>query len=184
MKYIFGVLTLFLQLSFSDSIYDIAITTIEGNKIELSRFKGKKLLILLLPVSSQDTTVSTHNIARLQTKYQNSLVIIGIPCEDAGYKIQDTNRLKRIYQAPAANIILTEGMKVKKGEGQVPLFQWLTSKDMNRHFGNDVQGAGSKFFVSEEGELYAVMGPQLTLADQLVDRILARSPIKGKKKNM
>lgn len=180
MKYVLSLIALFLLLSFrtSDGIYDITLKNIDGNNIELSQYKGKKLLFLVLPLSTQDTTVSINDIAGLQTKYQNSLVVIGIPSEEAGYKTQDADKLKKIYTDASANIIIAEGMKVKKGTGQSSLFQWLTNKDMNHHFDQDVQGVGSKFFVDEKGELYAVMGSKLALTNPLMDRILARSSAK------
>lgn len=177
MKYVLSPILLLLLLSFrpSDGIYDITLKTIDGNKIELSQYKGKKLLFIILPLSSQDTTVSIKDIAGLQAKYQNSLVIIGIPSKEAGYKTEDADKLKNIYRDAGANIIIAEAMKTKKNTGQSSLFQWLTNKDMNHHFDRDVQGVGSKFFVDEEGELYAVMGPKLTLTNPLIDRILTRS---------
>lgn len=181
MKYILSLITLSLLLSFrqADGIYDIALKNVDGNEIQLSQYRGKKLLFILLPLSAHDTTVSVNDIARLQTKYQNSVVIIGIPSEEAGYKTQDADKLKKIYNDASDNIIIAEGMKVKKGTGQSLLFQWLTNKDMNHHFDHDGQGVGSKFFVDEKGELYAVMGPKLALTNPLMDRILARSS--GKK---
>ncbi len=176
MKYIFSPLMVLLLLSFRpfEGIYDITLTTIDGNKIELDQYKGKKLLILLLPLSARETTVFINDIARLQSKYKNSLVVIGIPAEEAGYKTQDAGELKLIYKDIAANIIITEGQKVKKGTGQSSLFQWLTSKDKNHHFDQDVRGVGSKFFVDEKGDLYAVIGPYLPLSNPLIDRILSR----------
>lgn len=181
MKYAFHLITLFVLLSFRpmDDIYDITFKTIDGDRIELSQYKGKKLLFILLPLSVQDTTVSVNDITRLQTKYQNSVVIIGIPSEEAGYKTQDAGKLKKIYRDAGASIIIAEGMKAKKSTGQSSLFQWLTNKDMNHHFDRDVQGVGSKFFVDEQGELYAVMGPKLTLTNPVIDRILTRSPRKN-----
>ncbi|TAM92959.1 MAG: hypothetical protein EPN39_21220 [Chitinophagaceae bacterium] len=178
MKYVFSVMAVFLLLSFRppDGIYDITITTMDGNKIALSQYKGKKLLFILLPLSAQDTTVSIHDIARLQTKYQNSLVVICIPAYESGYKTQDAGKLKKIYENASVNIIMTKGMKVKKGTDQSPLFQWLTSKGRNHHFDQDARGVGNKFFVDEQGELYAVMGPELTLAAPLTDIILAKPP--------
>lgn len=181
MKYILSLGALFMLLSFrpADGIYDITLKTIDGNEISLSQYKGKKLLFILLPPSARDTTVSVNEIARLQATYQNSLVIIGIPSEEAGYKTQYTDSLKKMYRDAAAHIIITEGMKVKKGTAQSPLFQWLTSKDQNHHFDQDVRGAGTKFFVDEQGELYAVMGPKLRLTDPFMDRMLARLPEKN-----
>jgi glutathione peroxidase len=181
MKYILRFIALSLLLSFqqADGIYNITLTSIDGNKIELSQYQGKKLLFVLIPLSTQDTTISIDDIGRLQTKYRNSLVIIGIPSEEAGYQTHDADNLKKIFSDAGANIIITEGMKVKKGLGQSPLLQWLTSKDQNHHFNQDVQQeVGSKFFVDELGELYAVMGPQLKLTSSLTDKILGRSHAK------
>lgn len=176
MKYILSLIILSVVLSFRplDGIYDIALRNIDGNKIELRQYRGKKLLFIVLPLSAQDTTLSINDITRLQTKYQSSLVVIGIPSEEEGYKTQNPDRLKEIYRG-ATNIIIAEGMKVKKGSGQSSLFQWLTSKDQNRHFDQDVRGIGNKFFVDEEGELYAVLGPNLKITNPLMDRILSRS---------
>lgn len=180
MKYIPSFLVLFLLFSFQqvNGIYDIALKTIDGNATVLSQYKGKKLLFLVLPPPSLDPRVSVQEIAQLQAKYQSSLLIIGIPAYEEGYKKQDVDNLIKTYRADSANIILTEGMNVKKGTGQSPLFQWLTNKDMNRHFDREVQGGGSKFFVDEGGNLYAVMGPELKLTSPLIDRILSKSPIK------
>jgi glutathione peroxidase len=181
MKYLLSLITCLLLFSFqqTEAIYDVTLTSIDGNKIELSQYKGKKLLFILLPLSAKDTTVSINDIAALQTKYQSSLVIIGIPSEEAGYQTQDADRLQQIYKDARTNIIITEGMKVKKGTGQSSLLQWLTSKDKNHHFDQDVQQqVGSKFFVDEAGELYAVMGTQLKLTSAVTDKILSRSHLK------
>jgi len=179
MKYVLSLIALFLLLSFGqlDGIYSLTLKTIDGNKIELSQYKGKKILFILLPLSDQDTTVSINDIARLQTKYKSSLVIIGIPSEEAGYKTEDADKLKKIYSDANANIIIAEGMKVKKGTGQSPLFQWLTNKDMNHHFDQDVEGVGSKFFVDEKGNLYAVLSLKASLYAPMIDKIVNKPPV-------
>jgi glutathione peroxidase len=177
MKYVAGYISLLLLLAFrpADGIYDITIKTIDGQKIELSQYKGKKLLFILLPLSAQDATVSVNDLAQLQTKYQGSLVVIGIPAEEAGYKKQDADKLKKMCREAGANIIIAEGMKTKKGAEQSSLFQWLTNKDLNRHFDQDAAGVGSKFFIDENGELYAVLGPRTALSSPLMDRVVTRA---------
>ena len=178
MKFMIGLVLLSSMLSLcqTNGLYGITIRNIDGNAIQLSQYRGKKLLFILLPVSAGDTTVAISDIARLQTTYQGSLVVIGIPSVEAGYKAEDADKLKKTYRGAGANFIIAEGMKVTKGSGQSPLFQWLTNKDLNRHFDHDVQGPGSKCFVDETGELYAMMGPRLAIKDPLMDRILARAP--------
>lgn len=181
MKYILSLLAFIVLLSFRplSDIYNISLKTIDGDKIDLSQYKGKKMLFIVLPISNQDTTILIGQLVQLQAKYQSSVVIIGIPSEEAGYEAADANKFKKMYKDASANFIITEGMKVKKGGGQSLLFQWLTNKDQNHHFDQDVQGVGSKFFVDEGGGLYAVMGPQLKLTNPLMDRILVRQ--QGKK---
>lgn len=181
MKYFFSLIAIAALLSFRylDDIYSITLKTIDGEKIDLSKYKGKKMLFIVLPLSKTDTTVSIVDISELQTKYQSSLVVIGIPAEETGFKKGEEGKLKKLYKEASANFIIAEGMKVKKGNGQSSIFQWLTSKDKNRHFDQDTRGVGSKFFVDEKGELYAVMGAQLKLTNPLMDKILARG--QGKK---
>jgi len=183
MKIIVGVtlFSLMLCLSQADDFYGIPLKNLDGNKIELASFRGKKVLFILLPMSDQDTAVRISDISHLQTTYQKTLVIIGVPSVEAGYKSGDANKWKKTFRDAGANFVIAEGMKVTKGDRQSPLFEWLTNKAMNHHFDRNVQGAGSKCFVDESGELYAVIGPKLALTDPLVDRILGRAVSQNKK---
>jgi glutathione peroxidase len=180
MKYFFALIafTALLSFRFLDDIYSLSLKSIDGEKIELSKFRGKKMLFIILPLSKSDSTISINEISQLQSKYQSSLVVIGIPAEETGFKKEEEGKLKKLYKDAAANFIITDGMKVKKGTGQSSLFEWLTNKDKNHHFDKDVQGVGSKFFVDEAGELYAVMGPQLKLTSPVIDKIIARPHLK------
>lgn len=176
MKYLFSLIALSVLLSFSPSgdIYSVAVKAIDGNKLDLSQYKGKKLLFVVLSHSGEDSTISVNQLAQLQEKYRSTLVVIGIPSIEAGFKAVDADKLTKRYKD--AHIIITEGMNVKKGGQQAALLQWLTSKEQNRHFNQDVQGVGSKFFVDEGGGLYAVMGPNFSLASPFMDKILTKSP--------
>ncbi|WP_207516100.1 hypothetical protein [Longitalea luteola] len=181
--YYFLVLTALFSFTLIESIYRQPLKNINGEKIELSHYRGKKMLFVIVPVTALDTTISINDLSSLQEKYSNSLVVFGIPSEDAGFKKGDEEKIKKIYSSKQGNFILTEGMKVKKGAGQSELLQWLTNKEKNRHFDRDVQGVGAKFFVDEMGELYAVMGPRLKLTDPLTDRILSKVEKQNNNKN-
>lgn len=175
MKYLFSLIALTVLLSFSPpgGIHSIAIKALDGNDIELSQYKGKKLLFIVLPLSAEDTTVNVKQLAQLQDKYRSTLVVVGVPSIEAGFKPHNADKVKKLYKE--AHILVTEGMNVKKGGQQATLFQWLTSKEQNGHFDLDVKGVGSKFFVDEGGELYAVMGPNFILTHPLMDKILGKA---------
>ncbi|MCU7549222.1 hypothetical protein OCK74_08850 [Chitinophagaceae bacterium LB-8] len=178
MKYILSLLLLASLCSFSflDDLYSLSLNTLEGKKVELGSFRGKKLLFVVLPLSAQDTSFRMGELEALQHKYDTSLIVIGVPAEETGFEKTKETELKALYKNMPATFILAEGMKVKKSAGaeQSPLFQWLTNKSKNHHFDQDVLGTGHKFFVDERGELYAVMGPKIALAHPVMERILSK----------
>lgn len=178
MKYILSFIIPVMLFSFSNTgdIYEVALNNIDGNKIDLNTCKGKKILFVVLPLSVTDTTLSRAELAAVQKKYEGSLVIIGLVAEEAGYEKSQKASLKELYNNQNAGFLLTEPMKVKKGPHQSALLAWLTNKDKNQHFDQDVRGVGQKFFVNEKGELYAVLGPQFKLTNPLIDQIISRQP--------
>ncbi|MBC7884852.1 MAG: hypothetical protein H7X99_05220 [Saprospiraceae bacterium] len=178
MKYLISLIfiTAFCSFTLYVNVYSLSFETIDGTKVELSSFKGKKILIVTLPLSAQDLNLSATELSNLQAKYQNSLIVIGIPAEETGYRKGDDKTLKALYKNQKSNFIISAGMKVKKAaaDKQSPLFQWLTNKDRNQHFDQDVRSTGQKFFIDKNGELYAVIGPQLKLNNAIIDRIMTR----------
>jgi glutathione peroxidase len=178
MKYIAKAVVLFGMLSFTyfQGIYNLPLKTIDGKQINLEDYRGKKILFIILPLADTDTSLSTADLSYIQTKYPNSLVVIGIPAEEAGFKKEDEARLKNLYKNQAPNFILSEGIRVKKtsGSSQSLVFQWLTDKERNGHFNTDVQGPGHKFFVNEQGVLYAVIGARTKLTHPVIDKILSK----------
>lgn len=179
MKYIFSFIILVVLFAFrlAGGIYDITLNSIDGNKIDLNTCRGKKILFVVLPLSATDTTLSRAELLALQTKYKQSLVIIGLVAEEAGYKKSQKAGLKELY-GDQNGFLLTEPLHVKKGPKQSPLLSWLTTKDKNQHFDQDVQGVGQKFFVNEEGQLYGVLGPHCKLSNPVIDRVLSRQAVK------
>ena len=178
MKYIVMVMLSTLLLAFTpvQDIYSLVIKTIDGQAVALSQYKGKKLLVVILPVSATDTTITVQQISALQKRYDKSVMIIGVLSEEVGYHKKDDSKLKKMYDNPKNTFLITEGMKVKKDslDKQTPLFKWLTNKGTNKHFNNDVKGVGHKFFIDEAGELYAVIGSEIRLDNPMIDRILSK----------
>jgi glutathione peroxidase len=174
MKYIISLLVITALLSFSlvDDVYSLPLKNIDGATVDLSQYKNKKILFIILSLSSSDTTVTAKELSQLLTKYPSSLQVIGVPAVETGFHSGDESRIKALYMNMGSNFTLAEGMKVKKGTDQQSVFQWLTNRDKNHHFEQDVQGVGSKFFVDESGELYAVIGSHLKLSNTLIDRIV------------
>ncbi len=174
------ILLLIAIISFSfvnpDEVYNQPLKNIDGNTINLNTYRGKKIIFIVLPLSTQDNSVSVSELVNLQAQ-DDSLIIIGVPSIEMGYTNAATANLKALYANAGANFILAEGMKVKKSSGtaQAPLFQWLTNMTQNQHFNMDVKTTGYKFLVNGKGRLCDVMGPQLRLSNPIINRVLTNS---------
>lgn len=159
----------------AQDVYSLSFNTIDGKPVHLSDYRGKKLLFITVPLSAADTSVLASELRALQTKYASSLVIIGVPMADQGFKASDATKVKDLYKDQKAGFILAEGMRVKKTSGaeQSSLYQWLTDVNRNKHFSVDIKSSGYKIFLDESGRQYAVMPPQLRLGNPVIEKILA-----------
>jgi len=182
MKYLLSFMLIAALCSFNlvEDIYSLSVKTIEGKSIDLSNFKGKKMLFIMLPSSANDSSAAATELSVLLTKYNSDLVVIGIPAKETGIGNMDEKKLGSLYMNQPDNFILTESMQVKKevADQQSSLIQWLTNKDKNGHFDQDKLEPGHKFFVDEAGELYAVMGPETKLSNAVIDKILSKAFVK------
>ncbi|MBV4359034.1 thioredoxin domain-containing protein [Pinibacter aurantiacus] len=185
MRYIFSLVLFSLLFSFNiqkaRSIYSLSIKDMDDKKISISAFHGKKILFVVVPVSSQDSLLDIKSLKGLLSKYDTSLVAIGIPAVEFGCQKSMDREIKALYQKMPANFILAGGMKVtkKSAEQQDSLFQWLTRRENNFHFDQDVLAPGQKFFVDEQGTLYGVLGYHVSFSNAVMDRILSK-PSKNK----
>jgi len=165
-----------MAFTFIGLFYDLPLATIDGQTVDLRRLEGKRVLIILLPLTIDDSlSITPGQIAALANTYRDSLTIIGVPGEEAGYTDAVKERVRALYANEPANFIFASGMKVSKssGQGQSPLFQWLTDISKNGFFDRDAGVTGQKFFVNRYGHLYAVMGPHVKLSNPIITRALS-----------
>jgi glutathione peroxidase len=185
MKYIFSLVLVSLLYSFSSqkakSIYSLSIKSIDDKKISISSFRGKKMLFVVVPVTAQDSLLDLKSLKELLSKYDTSIIAIGIPAVEFGYQKSMDREIRKLYQKMPANFILAGGMNVRKSsaEQQDSLFQWLTKRENNFHFEQEVINPGQKFFVDEQGSLYGVLGYHVPFSNPVMDRILSK-PAKNK----
>jgi glutathione peroxidase len=114
----------------SASIYDIEIKSLQNQPINLSEFKGKKILFVNV-ASKCGFTPQYKELQQLQDQYKNNLVIIGLPCNQFG------------KQEPG---------KASEGSEQHKLYQWLTKKSINGKQNSTVKWNFQKYLVDEDGE--------------------------------
>ena len=146
-----------------ESIYDIKINSIAGEKIDLSVYKGKKILFVNV-ASECGFTKQYTGLEELHQLYKDKLVVIGVPCNQFGG--QEPGDSEEIVQFCKENygvsFLLTEKIKVK-GEGIHPLYSWLCTKEINGKSNSTVKWNFQKYLVDEKGEFvnyfYSVTKP-------------------------
>ena len=135
-----------------ESIYDIQINSITGEKIDLSEFKGKKILFVNV-ASECGFTKQYTGLEELYQLYKDKLVVIGIPCNQFGGQEPGTDEeiIKFCEVNYGVSFLLTEKIKVK-GEEKHPLYNWLCRKEINGRSNSSVKWNFQKYLVDEKGE--------------------------------
>ena len=138
------------------SFYDLKILSLDGkDTIQFSAFKGRKVLIVNT-ASACGYTPQYEGLEQLHQMMKDSLVIIGCPCNQFG--MQESGSAEEIGAFCKKNygvsFLMSEKIKVR-GDGQHPVYQWLTQKKLNGALDASVAWNFNKFLVDEEGKLEA-----------------------------
>jgi glutathione peroxidase len=144
-------------------IYDIRIDSLQGKPIDLSDYKGKKILFVNV-ASKCGFTPQYKDLQELYDKYQDQLMVIGVPCNQFGKQEPGTSdEIKEFCQVNyGVDFLITEKVDVK-GNDQHPLYSWLTQKLENGKKSSTVRWNFQKYLINEDGGLidyyYSITSP-------------------------
>ena len=142
-----------IKMSASKSLYDIKIDSLQGKSIDLSSYKGKKVLFVNV-ASKCGFTPQYKDLQKLHDEYQDSLVVIGVPCNQFGKQEPgNSNEIEEFCEVNyGVSFLITEKVDVK-GNEQHPLYTWLTKKIENGRKNSSVKWNFQKYLIDEDGEL-------------------------------
>ena len=129
-----------------DSIYDLKVKALDGREIDLSKFRGKKLLIVNT-ASKCGKTPQYAGLEELHKKFGERVTVLGFPANN--FLWQEPGSNEEIAEFCQLNYGVDFQMFEKisvKGRDQHPLYQWLESKT-----GHKPDWNFSKYLVSEDG---------------------------------
>lgn len=137
----------------SEIIYDLNINSLQGNPIALIDFKGKHLLVVNV-ASKCGFTSQYKQLQRLHEQYKDSLVIIGVPCNQFGRQEPgDAFEIQEYCQVNyGVSFLITEKIMVS-GKNQHPLYAWLTNKKLNGYKNSTVRWNFQKYLINPEGNI-------------------------------
>lgn len=157
-----GLLVGHHAMSQNKSVYTIGIKDVNQKEIKLSDYKGKKLMIVVFDMSKTDGKIfrSLMTLDSLYKIHKNKVELIGVPMIDNGCFLTNDKLDTFCKKSLAISFPITEGSKTKKANRheQSPLTSYLTDKQQNGHFDEDIEDGTVQLFVfNEKGELFATL---------------------------
>ena len=138
------------------SVHAFNVTTIDGQKIELAKFKGRVLLIVNV-ASECGYTDQYKALQALHAKYaKDGLAILAFPCNDFGAQEPGDNAAVKDFAKKTYGVEFDLFSKIKiLGKDAAPLYQFLTSKDANPKTAGKVEWNFVKFIIDRDGSIVA-----------------------------
>jgi len=129
------------------------LQTLQGSKIDWSKFEGKYLLFVNV-ASDCGFTPQYKSLQKLYDTYNDKLEIIGLPCNQFG--AQEPGSEDEIASFCELNFgvsfTLTEKISVR-GVNQHPLYKWLTDATENGIKSSSVKWNFQKYLVDPDRKL-------------------------------
>ena len=134
------------------SLYEYSAKNIEGNSINLSKYLGKKLLVVNT-ASYCGYTPQFADLEKLYTQYKKyNFEIIGFPCNDFGKQDPNSDSVINIFCTSTYNVTFQMMSKISIVKGDTaPVYKWLQSSKLNGVKTTHVDWNFNKYLIDEKG---------------------------------
>lgn len=150
----------------ASSIYDFKVEGLDGNTIDFSDFKGKKIMIVNT-ASRCGNTPQYAELEKLYERYKDKLVIIGFPANNFGDQEPGSNEEIREFCKKNYGVTFPMASKISvKGDDIAPIYKYLTEEAIKIGFEDPVKWNFTKFLVDENGKLVTVFHAKTNPMDE------------------
>jgi glutathione peroxidase len=135
-------------------VLNFKMKNLEGKEVELSKYKGKVLLIVNV-ASKCGYTPQYKALEALHEKYgDEGLVVLGVPSNDFGGQEPGTNEEIAKFCSTKYKVKFDMLAKVPvKGDKKCDLYKYLTSKDTDPKYAGEIEWNFTKFLIGRDGEI-------------------------------
>lgn len=143
------------------SIYDFKVEGLNGDIIDFSIYKGKKILIVNT-ASKCGYTPQYEELQKLYETYKDKLVVIGFPANNFGGQEPGSNETIAEFCKKNYGVSFPMAAKVSvKGDDMAPIFKWLCNKEENGVMDAEIKWNFGKFLLDEKGNLITYFGSKV-----------------------
>ena len=152
----------------SASVYDFTVKSIDGKAVKLSKYKGKKLLIVNT-ASKCGFTPQYKELEELSKKYGSKVAVLGFPSNSFNQELASNAEVASFCEKNyGVTFPLFETVAVK-GSDAIPLYQYLADKTKNGRVGDAPNWNFCKYLVDEKGQVVKFYSSRVTpLSAELV----------------
>ncbi len=154
-------------------IYDIPVTTIEGEPQTLAPFAGQTLLIVNV-ASKCGFTPQYTGLEALYQKYRDrGFAILGFPCDQFGHQEPGSEAEIQAFCSTTYGVTFPMFAKIKvNGADTHPLYRLLKTAKPGLLGTDAIKWNFTKFLVGPDGEVLERFAPKTTPEE--IDAVLAR----------
>lgn len=136
-----------------ETVYDFKLKSLEGEAVDLAKYKGKVLLVVNV-ASACGATPQYEQLEALHEKYAaKGLVVMGFPCNQFGSQEPGSSKEIREFCSSTYRVKFPMFEKVEvNGAAQTPLYEMLKAQaDDHSNIGWNFE----KFIVGKDGKVAA-----------------------------
>jgi glutathione peroxidase len=144
------------------TFHDYTAVDIDGNTLEMSAFKGKKVLVVNV-ASECGNTPQYETLQSMQRKYgSEKFTIVAFPANNFGEQEPGSNQDIKAFCTTHFHVTFPMMSKISvKGKDIDPLYHWLTTKSENGIMDAPVTWNFQKFMINEDGSLEGMVKPDV-----------------------
>lgn len=153
----------------SKSFYDFTVTSLSGEEFSFEQLRGKRVLI----VNTASECGYTPQYEQLQDLYEQyggeDFTIVGFPANNFGAQEPGTDSEIQEFCKKNYGVEFPMMSKISvKGDDMHPVYEWLTSSEMNGVSDGEVKWNFHKFTVDENGNWTAEYPSSVSPLDEKI----------------
>ena len=167
------------------SFYDFKVANIFGDTVDLSKYRGTKVMVVNT-ASYCGYTPSFTQLEQLYEQYKSyNFTIIGFPCNDFGEQDPDNDSVINHFCTTNYNISFPMMSKIATvSQDTAPLYKWLQRKNLNGIKNASVAWNFNKFLIDEKGHwVEHYLSPVSPLDPAIISWIKSPTSINAEKIN-
>lgn len=141
------------------SVYDFTLKDIDGNDVELNKYRGS-VVMMVNTASRCGYTPQYEGLQKIYEKYKDKgFVVLGFPANNFMGQEPGTEKEIKEFCTLKFNVSFPMFSKISvTGSDQHPLYGFLTNKKTNPEFGGDISWNFNKFLIGRDGKVVGRFG--------------------------